>query len=512
MSDDRVRYSDSDSLISTTSPSSHITYCNEDFCRVAGFEEDELLEKPHNVIRHPDMPKAAFGQLWEYIQSGKSWMGIVKNRCKGQGHYWVSAFVTPITNRDGSVYEYQSVRTQPTDEQINRATKLYEKLRNGSVRIRRKQWLNWSIGFVVIQALAIGIALTGLVPVEWAFSLIGVALVGQLLTSLRMASRVRSINQLASQSYDNPLMEYPYTGNCDDFSSIELSLMMKKAELRAATARGYDTSNQLLLSAEEELANSQAINEQLEQQISATDSMAASADEMLRSVDEVADQAQKSYQFSEDAQNVATIGVDTINEAVRAVEQLSHQLDESRQALEQLYSDVDGIEAILGMIQGIAEQTNLLALNAAIEAARAGEAGRGFAVVADEVRALSVKTSASVGEIRQRIEVLQATVNRTGNLMKSGQEVSLQSVSKSQESKAAFLSVVDDLKQISEQSANTSQGIAEQVIVTRGMVDHVHRMKTAVYATQNLAESSVERTGKLVEKLESLQRLVAQFS
>jgi methyl-accepting chemotaxis protein len=187
-------------------------------------------------------------------------------------------------------------------------------------------------------------------------------------------------------------------------------------------------------------------------------------------------------------------------------------LDESRQALEQLYSDVDGIEAILGMIQGIAEQTNLLALNAAIEAARAGEAGRGFAVVADEVRALSVKTSASVGEIRQRIEVLQATVNRTGNLMKSGQEVSLQSVSKSQESKAAFLSVVDDLKQISEQSANTSQGIAEQVIVTRGMVDHVHRMKTAVYATQNLAESSVERTGKLVEKLESLQRLVAQFS
>lgn len=296
------------------------------------------------------------------------------------------------------------------------------------------------------------------------------------------------------------------------FPPVELALMMKKAELRAATARGYDTSNQLLLSAEEELANCQAINEQLEQQISATDSMAVSADEMLRAVDEVANQAQKSYQFSEDAQNVATIGVDTINQAVHAVEQLSQQLDESRLALEQLYSDVDGIEAILGMIQGIAEQTNLLALNAAIEAARAGEAGRGFAVVADEVRALSVKTSSSVGEIRQRIEVLQTTVNRTGNLMKSGQEVSQHSVSKSQESKEAFLSVVDDLQQISEQSANTSQGITEQVLVTRGMVDHVHRMKTAVYSTQRLSESSVNRTGQLVEKLESLQRLVAQFS
>lgn len=512
MSDDRVRYSDSDSLISTTTPSSHITYCNEDFCRVAGFQEEELLEKPHNVIRHPDMPKAAFGQLWEYIQSGKSWMGIVKNRCKDTGHYWVSAFVTPITNRDGSVFEYQSVRTQPTDEQIQRATKLYEKLRNGKASIRRKQWLNWSLGFIAIQALALGLAATGLLTMPWALSFIGIAVAGQLATSLRLSARVRNLNQLASKSYDNPLMEYPYTGHCDDFSSVELALMMKKAELRAATARGYDTSNQLLLSAEEELANCQAINEQLEQQISATDSMAVSADEMLRAVDEVANQAQKSYQFSEDAQNVATIGVDTINQAVHAVEQLSQQLDESRLALEQLYSDVDGIEAILGMIQGIAEQTNLLALNAAIEAARAGEAGRGFAVVADEVRALSVKTSSSVGEIRQRIEVLQTTVNRTGNLMKSGQEVSQHSVSKSQESKEAFLSVVDDLQQISEQSANTSQGITEQVLVTRGMVDHVHRMKTAVYSTQRLSQSSVNRTGQLVEKLESLQRLVAQFS
>ncbi len=94
MSDERVRFSDSDSLISTTTADSHITYCNEDFCRIAGYEEEELLGKPHNVIRHSDMPKPAFGQLWEYIQSGKSWMGLVKNKCKGTGHYWVSAFVT----------------------------------------------------------------------------------------------------------------------------------------------------------------------------------------------------------------------------------------------------------------------------------------------------------------------------------------------------------------------------------------------------------------------------------
>ncbi|QFT35244.1 Aerotaxis receptor [Vibrio sp. THAF191c] len=76
--DERVQYSEYDNLISTTAPSSHITYCNEDFCRVAGYEEEELLGKPHNVIRHADMPKAAFGQLWSYIQSGDSWMGLVQ--------------------------------------------------------------------------------------------------------------------------------------------------------------------------------------------------------------------------------------------------------------------------------------------------------------------------------------------------------------------------------------------------------------------------------------------------
>lgn len=512
MSDKRVRYSDTDSLISTTTASSHITYCNEDFCRVAGYEEQELIGQPHNVIRHSAMPKAAFGQLWEYIQAGNSWMGLVKNRCKKEGHYWVSAFVTPITGRDGKVFEYQSVRTQPSDEQIARASQLYEKLQSGKVTIRRKYWLNWTAGLVAIQVVLVALMLTGLVGNQLGLLLSLPVLLVQLVTLSRLISRNQEINTLAKKSYDNALMEYPYTGKCDDYSSIELALMMKKAELRAATARAHDTSSHLLLAAEEELANSQSIGEQLSQQTSATDAMAVSADEMLRSIDEVSQQALQSSAFSDDARKMAIKGVQTINEAVQVVEKLSDQLSDSRQALEQLYTDVDGIESILGMIQGIAEQTNLLALNAAIEAARAGEAGRGFAVVADEVRALSIKTSSSVGEIRERIEVLQSTVNRTGDLMKAGQSASEQSVVKSQQSKEAFQAIVDDLKAIGEQSASTSQGIAEQVQVTRGMVDHVHRMKSAIDSTQRLSSTSVDRTGMLVDRLESLQRLMSQFS
>ncbi|WP_258923156.1 PAS domain-containing protein, partial [Klebsiella pneumoniae] len=103
--------------LSTTSPQSHITYVNPDFIKISGFTEEELLGQPHNIVRHPDMPPAAFEHMWSTLKSGRSWMGLVKNRCKNGDHYWVSAYVTPIA-KNGSIVEYQSVRTKPEPEQV----------------------------------------------------------------------------------------------------------------------------------------------------------------------------------------------------------------------------------------------------------------------------------------------------------------------------------------------------------------------------------------------------------
>ena len=114
-------YAKDANLISTTDPSSLITYANHDFCHVAEYEMDELIGKPHNVVRHSDMPKQAFAQMWQYLKAGKSWMGLVKNQCQGDKHYWVSAFVTPIKGEDGETVEYQSVRSRPTEAQTERA-------------------------------------------------------------------------------------------------------------------------------------------------------------------------------------------------------------------------------------------------------------------------------------------------------------------------------------------------------------------------------------------------------
>lgn len=120
------------SIVSKTDLKGAITYINRDFIEVSGFSELELIGKNHNIIRHPDMPSAAFEDLWRTVKAGKPWNGIVKNRCKNGDHYWVEANVAPI--REGStVIGYMSVRSIATRAQIEHAEKLYQLMRDGKL-------------------------------------------------------------------------------------------------------------------------------------------------------------------------------------------------------------------------------------------------------------------------------------------------------------------------------------------------------------------------------------------
>ena len=107
-------------LISATDTRGKIIYCNDEFANISGYSRDELVGSPHNKVRHPDMPAVVFAVMWSYLKAGKSWMGIVKNRCKNGDYYWVSAYVTPILE-DGQITGYESVRVKPTPQQIERA-------------------------------------------------------------------------------------------------------------------------------------------------------------------------------------------------------------------------------------------------------------------------------------------------------------------------------------------------------------------------------------------------------
>lgn len=115
------------SLISSTDTKGRITDCNDEFELASGFSRDELIGKAHNIIRHPDMPPAAFANMWTRLKEGKAWMGLVKNRRKDGGFYWVNAFVTPVFEKD-EIVGYESVRVAPKREDIKRAEKIYSRL------------------------------------------------------------------------------------------------------------------------------------------------------------------------------------------------------------------------------------------------------------------------------------------------------------------------------------------------------------------------------------------------
>lgn len=117
---------DTDFLVSQTDEKGKILFANEDFCEIAGYSLEELVGKQHNIVRHPDMPKAAFKDLWDTVKSGKTWTGYVKNATKDGGYYWVYAMVFPSTSNGTKDTGYMSCRRKASAEEIAEAERLYK--------------------------------------------------------------------------------------------------------------------------------------------------------------------------------------------------------------------------------------------------------------------------------------------------------------------------------------------------------------------------------------------------
>ena len=126
--DKEVFLKEEDFIISKTDLKSRILYGNKIFIKISGWDEEELLGKPHNILRHPDMPRAAFKILYDHIQNGKEWFGFVKNMRKDGGYYWVFANISPTYDAKGNMIGYYSVRRKPRDGFKNIIEPLYRHL------------------------------------------------------------------------------------------------------------------------------------------------------------------------------------------------------------------------------------------------------------------------------------------------------------------------------------------------------------------------------------------------
>ncbi|WP_434664115.1 methyl-accepting chemotaxis protein [Aeromonas sp. NJAU223] len=508
-----IRFPDQISLISTTDPASHITYANQHFCDVAGYSASEMEGVPHNLVRHPDMPKAAFADMWRRLQQGKSWMGLVKNRAKSGQFYWVNAYVTPILDDQRQIIEYQSVRTRPNEQDIDWAERLYARVRTGkplpwSSRLRLEPG-PLTLCLSGIALLAFGLALTTNQPAWGVIALL--CLLGQMIHGWHWQQRLQRLLANAGQELGTPLCQVLYSRRRDSLGALELLLRMKKAELRAVVGRSVDTNQQILQAAEDDRGHIQTIDTHLQQQRAQSEQLATAITQMSQSIRDVAGNAHQANALVSEVQQVSVSGQQAIATTTSSVNRLHQELDTSQSVLARLTQDSQKISGILEVIGQIADQTNLLSLNAAIEAARAGEQGRGFAVVADEIRALAQKTRSSTGEISDMIGALQQSTQQLSDGMSQGARTSALCQQQMGDTAEVLNQINRMLTQVTHTSDEIAQAVSQQADVTSTLDQGIQQIHQLANLTADNGRQALDGITLLVERLQNLSRLINQF-
>ncbi|SDJ52060.1 methyl-accepting chemotaxis sensory transducer with Cache sensor [Ferrimonas sediminum] len=248
-----------------------------------------------------------------------------------------------------------------------------------------------------------------------------------------------------------------------------------------------------------------------QQQFLAVEQVATALEQMTATASSVSENAAQAATAADEAKGAAVEGRQVATQTGAAVQSLVGDVSAAMPMVEKLAQDSENIESILAVIQGIAEQTNLLALNAAIEAARAGEQGRGFAVVASEVRGLAERTQNSIGEIRALIEVLQSGSRSVVSAISSGNDKARDTLSQVNEMNSALAVIVDHIQHITENGAEIANLAAEQSSVANEISLNVTNIREASRSITEEAESSAALSEELQQLSEQQRGIVTQF-
>ncbi len=495
-------------VVSMTDLKGRITYANDAFVAVSGFTREELLGKAHNVVRHPDMPPAAFEDLWATLQSGRPWTALVKNRRKDGDHYWVRANVTPV--RDGErVVAYLSVRVKPQRDEVEAAERLYAQMRAGRLRGARLKagrlvptgWrrlpyalramrptaritaalaavgLTSGIGALLgapVWAEALGTAIAAVGAGLWLHRNVSVPLAGIRPLVERLASGDLRVRTAPGRVDD---------GRVDEFGDILRGVAQMALNLRAVVQDVQAQVTGMRNATREIVQGNQDLSGRTEQTAASLQETAASMQQFASTVGNTAQSAQQGARLGAEAEEAAARGAEAVGAVVAQMEAITAA---SRK-----------IGEIIQVIDGIAFQTNILALNAAVEAARAGEAGRGFAVVAAEVRTLAQRSAQAARAIKDLIGTTVAQVDAGRREVEHSRQV--------------IGDVQDRIGRVRHLIDEVSAAAREQTSGVTQVNQAVAQMDQATQSNAALVEQGAVAAASLAQQADKLAAAVALF-
>ncbi len=318
---------------------------------------------------------------------------------------------------------------------------------------------------------------------------------------------VEVMTELASGNLDQELK----TRRTDEIGVLMKTTNKTILSLQELIGRLGSGISQLASASEQMSAVAQENTKIITEQKNETDQVATAMNEMTATVREVAQNAEEASGSAQQCEQLTREGGNLVRGNIKQTEELADEVAAATEAIVELKEDSDKIGTVLDVIAGIAEQTNLLALNAAIEAARAGEAGRGFAVVADEVRGLSLRTQESTGEIETLISNLQKKAEHTANKMKASSERAEAIKEPATRAREAFQSITEAVAQIQAMNQQIAAAVTQQSAVAEDINRSILTISESADQTATASEETLQSNQELSRLGVELQELAGQF-